>query len=215
MSDDDKYVFKRYWISQIKSGKHNGEYLDIGGSRVYRTNIMATVVSKFISEDNNYSAVVLDDGSATIRAKTWRDDTIKFRGLQNGDLLNIFGSVQYYNDEIYISPLIVSQVRNPNWEIVRKLELFKARGKPDITENESKSLESEEVKKESAKKADGSNTKKVTEWIKKLDAGRGADIAIVIEKTSLTREEVIQAVRTLMDRGDVYEPEPNKLKVLE
>lgn len=204
---DDKYIFKKFWISQLKKGSFADECLNVKNENVYRVNLIATVVSKFISEDNNYSAVVIDDGTSTIRAKAWRDDVAKFKNLEEGDLINIFAGVHSYQDEVYLSPSIIRKVSNPNWELHRLLELLKLRGKPDSSESAGGNKEDSKVKPP--------KNRVFMDLIRKLDTGHGAELNLLVEKSGLTKEQVIEIARTLMDEGDVYEPEPNKLKVLE
>jgi hypothetical protein len=257
MNEQEKFVFKKYWLSQVKSGTYTGDYIDIEGDAVYRVNLIATVVSKFVSEDNNYAALVLDDGSATIRAKAWKDDVFRFSRLEVGDLVNFFGNVREYEGEVYLAPAIITNIRNPNWEIARRLELVKLRGRPKDVLTRAHVVESDlpQTKADAAaakpqaqpakpaaktgaqplsaaqtgsgkpveKKAPAAvpkaeelvSAKQMISLIRALDVGHGADLDLIIEKSGKSREHVIATMRSLMDKGDVYEPEPNKLKVLE
>ncbi|PIO00048.1 hypothetical protein COT72_02670 [archaeon CG10_big_fil_rev_8_21_14_0_10_43_11] len=277
MDEQEKFVFKKYWLSQVKLGTYTGDCLTVEADRVYRVNTIATVVSKFVSDDNNYAAIILDDGSATIRAKAWKEDVNRFSRLDVGDLVNFFGNVREYEGEVYLAPAIITNIRNPNWEVARRLELVKLRGKPkdvlaranvvesDLPQTKADAIatkpavpqqiqEQKQVPGEqtpvSAKEASSAkpveqktpasaqksleepkaeqktpapvpkaeelvSARQLVSVIRSLDAGHGADINLIIEKSGKTRDQVIAIVRNLMDKGDVYEPEPNKLKVLE
>ncbi|MBR9679195.1 MAG: hypothetical protein GON13_02925 [Nanoarchaeota archaeon] len=195
MADDDKYIAKKYWLKDLKSSVWKGECLEVGGDLVFRVNVVASVVQKFISEDGQYVFVVLDDGSETIRSKAWRRDVHKFRDVEIGDIINIFGGLQEYQGEVYLSPIIVRKV-DGNWELLRVLELS----------------DGNLVKKEVVEQ------KKVVDvkvLIKKLDTGKGAGFDELLKVSGLSNAELVSQVRVLMSDGEVYEPEPKRLKVLE
>jgi len=93
-------------------------------------NIVANVVNKFENEDKSYIGITMDDSSAQIRLKTWREDTRILENISIGDIVLIIGKIKKYNEEIYILPEIVKKV-SPNDEILRKLELIKEYGIPE------------------------------------------------------------------------------------
>ncbi len=97
------------------------------GEKVDKVRVMATVVSKFLSNDENYSTLTLDDGTETIRIKGWREDARKMDSFQVGDIVDVIASVREYDGEIYLSPLAMNRVGDPNFEPLRELEIFKLR----------------------------------------------------------------------------------------
>ena len=202
MSEDDKYIAKKYWLKDLKAGEFKGECIDVGGDLVFRANVLATVVQKFVSDDGQYSFIVLDDGSETIRSKAWRRDVSKFKSVEQSDIVELFGGVQEYQGEVYLSPIIVRRVVNPNWELVRVLELNAKSRKPVPAKSEEKKV----VEKTRVD---------LKGLIKKLDAGKGAGFDELLKVSKLPRDVLVQEVRKLMSDGEVYEPEPKRLKVLE
>src|SRR3989344_5836799 len=126
----------KVWISDLINsnyvkmpGEFESNYLEFGDKQVSRINIIATVVNKNESQDKNYVALVLDDGTEQIRIKTWGEDTRLVNNLNIGETILVIGKTKTYNDELYILPEIVKNV-NLNWEVARKLELIKLYGKP-------------------------------------------------------------------------------------
>jgi len=102
-------------------------------------NLLATVVGKFLSEDGNYGAITLDDGSETIRVKAFGPDVQKIKDVEMGMLVRFVGKIKEYNDERYLAPDFVKIVTDPNWIIVQKLELGKA--KPSIVKSEPEEID--------------------------------------------------------------------------
>jgi len=94
------------------------------GENVEKVRVMATVVSKFISNDGNYSTLTLDDGTDTIRVKGWREDARTIDTFEVGDIIDVIASVREYDGEIYLSPLAMTKVEDPNFEPLRELEIF-------------------------------------------------------------------------------------------
>ncbi len=92
--------------------------------RVSRVRILGSVVSKFVSDDKNYSTVTLDDGSDTITVRTFEEERELLEGIDLGDMVDVVGKVKDYQEERYITPESMWKLDDPNWELVRKLELL-------------------------------------------------------------------------------------------
>lgn len=211
---------QKIWIGDIHSGEFqkgegwNPSYVDVDGNKISRVNLLATVVSKFISEDGNYGTITLDDGTETIRVKAFGPDVIKLKDSKIGTIARFVGKVKEYKEEIYLSPEIVRPVEDPNWILVRKLEL----GRPvsgEIKADDVKPSVPEEVAEEVIKEEDTSMQEKILALIQETDVGEGADMDIVIKKSELDISEAKSIIIGLLKAGDVYEPKKGKLKVLE
>ena len=103
------------------------------GEKVSRARILGTIVQTFMAEDGNFGSVTLDDGFDTIRAKTFK--TVKPLDEFNvGDNVDLIGKVREYNGELYVIPEVVTRLQDPNFELLRRLELIKKarelKGKP-------------------------------------------------------------------------------------
>ncbi|AJF62506.1 MAG: hypothetical protein QT11_C0001G0357 [archaeon GW2011_AR20] len=137
MEQISRLVAHKLWLGDLKeenfvqrSGEFESNYIALNNKQVTRVNIVANVVNKFENEDKSYIGITMDDSSAQIRLKTWREDTRILENISIGDIVLIIGKIKKYNEEIYILPEIVKKV-SPNDEILRKLELIKEYGIPE------------------------------------------------------------------------------------
>src|SRR3989344_9190954 len=128
----------KIWIASLinspyvnNPGEFEPNYIKVNGKEISRVNVIATVVNKYISDDGTYVTIIVDDSSSQIRVKSWREDTLLLKNINVGDTILLIARVKNYQNEIYLLPEIIKKV-NPNWELVRKLELLKEYGKPKL-----------------------------------------------------------------------------------
>ena len=113
-------------------------YIEVNGMKISRVRVLATVIDKFVSEDGNYATLTLDDTTDTIRCKIFmnsnfsdnisRQNLIDLEAINNiekGDLIDVIGKIKEYNEERYIQPEIIVKIEDPNFEVLRKLEIEK------------------------------------------------------------------------------------------
>lgn len=98
----------------------NGEDID-------KARLMGTLVQKFISNDQTYCTLTLDDGTETIRIKGWREDVTKLSPFEVGQIVDVIGNIREYDGEVYILPISINEISDPNWEPLRELEIYKLR----------------------------------------------------------------------------------------
>ncbi len=121
--------------------------------QLLRVNIIATIVDTFVRDDGGYATIHLDDGSETIRAKSWSEDVEEMTEFEVGDLVNVIGKVREYEGEIHLVPEVIRKIENSNWELVRELEILEKRKKlleegvePEFEEEEEETgMETEEI----------------------------------------------------------------------
>src|SRR3989338_7810866 len=95
----------KVWIRDLVSGnfvKSSGwdpSYVEVNSKNISRAHIVATVVTKFMSDDGNYGSITLDDGTDTIRIKAFGPDAIKLKNIHVGSLVRFIGKVKEYNEE--------------------------------------------------------------------------------------------------------------------
>lgn len=123
------------WISMLHNGtyvKQLGEYdpnyVEWEGRAIGRVNIIGTIVAKYVADEKTYVAFTIDDGSASIRIKAWKEDALAIEKYKIGELVLVIGKPREYNEELYLSPEVISPILDPNLELVRKLQLFKQYG---------------------------------------------------------------------------------------
>ncbi|MHA1721883.1 MAG: OB-fold nucleic acid binding domain-containing protein [Candidatus Baldrarchaeia archaeon] len=167
-------------------------FITYDGRNVSRVRVLATIVRKFINEDKSYGFLVLDDGTETIRIKAWREDVTLIEKYNEGDIIDVFGKVREFGEEIYIVPEIIVRIDDPNWEILRELEIMYdklERSKSELTEISETT---------------------VLDVVERLDKGEGVHIReLMRELGNPPRENLQKVLRILMSRGEIYENKPN------
>lgn len=84
------------------------------GKEISRVNIMGVIVSQDLRE------IILDDGSENITLRSFEDHDWD---CDIGDNVIIIGKIREYNEERYISPEIIKQIKDKGWIDVRKKEI--------------------------------------------------------------------------------------------
>lgn len=198
----------------IRQEGFNPSYIVINENNVSRINIIATVVSKYLTDDGNYCALTFDDGSETIRAKAFGADVAKIKDVKVGSFARFIGKIKHYNDETYLVPEVIKQDLDPNWLIVDHVEL----GKPEFKEVEerpkAKSAPTEEPEVMEISSNDNPNTK-IVELIKAHDSGDGAPMVDVMKNSKMDEKEAKDIILALLKSGEVFEPKKGILKLLE
>ena len=212
------------------------------GRRLSRVRVLGLIVDKFISPDERYATITLDDSTDTIRCKAFVNTKI-FDGFGEGDLVDVFGKIREYNGEIYIIPEILKR-SDPNFETLRLLELEKIfrRQRKKIKKlrevqkqtsdlNELKTvvkrfmsledaegiLEAQKILENIAEEKVVSSSEikgKILNLIENLDKGKGSDYQEILTKSSLSENDVDFAIQDLLESGVCFEPTPGKIKKL-
>lgn len=212
----------KIWINDLlnnnyvkQAGEWEPNYVEFNGMKVARVNLIASVVFKFKSEDNNYVALTLDDNSGSIRVKVWGEDVKLLDSFEAGDIVLVIGRVREFNNEIYINPEIVKKM-DPNWELVRKLELIKEYGKPEIKiiKQEVKE-EVKEVVEEEVIDISESSRQKIINLIESLSDEHGVKVDDVVKESELDENEAEGIIQDLLKEGEIFQPKANFLKLIE
>jgi len=112
----------------VRGGGSARSYLRMwNGEDVEKARLMGTIVQKFVSNDQNYCAITIDDGTETIRIKGWREDAAAMLPFEVGQIVDVMGYVREYDGEVYLSPISIARITDPNWEPLRELEIYKLR----------------------------------------------------------------------------------------
>jgi len=223
------------WVSDLNNNNYKTEdntgsgYIELNNTKISRVNLIGTIVNHFISEDSNYGSITIDDNSSTIRIKAFREDTNAFKNLKVGDIVLVIGRLRKYNDEIYINHEIIKNLNNPNWELLRKLELLKLYGKPkeekviEITEDNTqeipvkkieapKIIQQQLIEEEMIEDEITENSRQKVLTIIERYNEQGANINDVIKELNLDQKEVELAIQELLKEGEVYESRPGILR---
>lgn len=208
----------KFWIKDITNAtpiSQEGIHLfEIRGKEASRVNIIATVIDKQTNEEKTFSTITLDDGTETIRIKTWREDIKKLEEINIGDPIIVIGKIRFQGNEFFIIPEIIKK-QEPDWLLVRKKELEKECGKPEEKEQQIKSKEEipqaiieEEVVGETTETA----RQRILELIEKET--EGAQINQIIQRSGLKEEEAEKTIDELLKEGEIFQPRTGFLKVI-
>ena len=212
--------------SFIKQEGWQSSYIQTSQGKIYRINLVATVVGK-----DTETAIRVDDGTGTINLRSFSGPL----ECNIGDIVSIICWPRLFEDQLYLVPEILKPTTK-DWFQLRKKELQLLYGQieenqhPNIEkENQktppkeitTKEIKKEEVKEDPAQKEDALLEEEVIEnygdklitLIKELDDGKGADIESVIEKAQMKNVEKL--LENMLLEGEIFELRPGKVKVLE
>ncbi|MHA1648658.1 MAG: OB-fold nucleic acid binding domain-containing protein [Candidatus Helarchaeota archaeon] len=239
MSQNRTRSFKRataikMHINHILTGKYVKDdinhYIETKfGFNISRVRILGTIVGKWMptpntdltSERTPQATLIIDDGTETIRIKAWKDDIKMFEDIQIGDIVDVIGHVRKYESEIYITPEIIRKIEDPNWELVRELEIIEflqrvksgsnlspaAAPSPQVNTTHSEPLSTEPYEKSIFKD-------KILEIIREFDEGSGVSITLLKEHAHMPEIDFQDAITELINEGTIYQPSAGKYKIL-
>lgn len=179
----------------------NPNYIQINGKQVSRINLVATVIDK--QNTGSLATLVLDDSTGVIQAKLFNEDVKKIENINVGDTVLIVGRPRKFNDQKFIT-IEISKKIDSAWAKIRRLELQK--------EFNLFSQQHQEVQE--SKQQFNQYGAKFLELIKENDNGGGADVDKIISSSNLKEGEAQEIITELIKLGEIYEPKPNKIKIL-
>jgi RPA family protein len=211
-------------IADIVNGEYSEGFVKHEGLQVNRARLLGVVVSKFIGPEDKYAFVVIDDGTETIRVRSFEDAVPLIKSVEVGDSVDVIGRIRKYEDEVYIVPEIIKKV-DPNWEVLRKIELLKQEtsgtqvvkevsspGKVALVAEEE--IIEEFIEAPSRPGLTDTPRKQVIRAINDMDKGEGVEISYLMDKIGLDRDTVISILNDLMNEGTIFEPRAGKVKLL-
>lgn len=192
---------------------------------VSRVRVLGTVVSRYVGEDRKYGSITLDDATETILVKTFGEELALLEGIKPGDIVDVVGKVKEYGGERYISPESIWRIRDPNWELVRKLELLmkekRLREKASQVEvppshgipPQGMEAPAVEVVEETAEGEEERDPKEmVLELVERLGDKDGIKYVTLLEESGLAEEKLESVLNELMGEGEIYEPKIGRFK---
>ncbi len=194
---NNQYVEQEGW---------NPNYLQINNRQVSRVNLIAIVIDKQIS--GSLATLVLDDSTGVIQARLFNEDVKKVADISVGDTVLIIGRPRTFNDQKFIT-IEISRKINPVWARIRKIELQKEFDMLAQSNQHNDIKQAQEIKSQL-----NQHNGRFLELIKENDSGNGADIDKVISLSNLKESEAQEIILELIKLGEIYEPRPNKIKIL-
>lgn len=193
------------------------EYIELSELRVSRVRVIATVVSKRINEDKTYAYLTIDDGTETIRIKSWKENVEKIENIMIGDIIELVGRVKEWGEptpERYLTCEIIKKIINPNHWLFHKYELLLTKEKTCKIEEKKETGVSTGVDYE-GKEISASKEQQIIKIIKENDLGKGTNIELIMKLTQLDEVDVKETLKNLIMDGLIYEPTELNYKILE
>jgi RPA family protein len=228
-------LVKGEYIRSI-GGTEPSHLLTPWGQRVTRARVMGTVVDKFVREDQSYAVLRLDDGSGTVSIRAWRDGVPELSRIEVGSTIDIIGRVREFEGEVYLAPELIIPVEDPNWELVRELEIAEFRrealsrgarpgGMPRVALKPAQLSIQLTPPLQAAEPALGEEEpplpevpeeikKRIILAIEKLDRGSGASSSEVSNELNLPQPQVEDALRVLLVEGEIFEPQAGRFRLM-
>ncbi len=218
-----------------KEGMEPSYVVTPGKENISRAKIVGTIVGKFDSDDGNFSSVTIDDATATMRAKLWKEVDL-LKNAKEGQLVSLVGKVREYEGEIYMVPEILTQV-SPDEETLARLEVLrkmKTRVSPTAASAPRQEArppapkaapEAEEAPSTHPEEEDSGNAQPLQTAGSQADVHPRKKVMDIIEEnpdgikySDLARqagipEDVLEnVINELLGEGVCYEPLPGKIK---
>jgi len=215
-----RQVAFRVWLQQVVSGsfvEQSGEwdpnYVLVGDKFVARVNVVATVVDTFIAADKSYATITLDDGSAVMRAKSFKDDVYLIENLNLGDSVLVVARVRKYQDEVYLAPEIVVKQDSFDWELLRKAELLRDVGKFSVVPSRDLFAEVQGPPKVEEVFVDPSVAvrQKIVRYVERMDE---ASMQGIVEASGLPEADAQAVVKELLKEGEFYQSKPGYVRLV-
>ncbi len=220
----------KIWVSDLLNANsvNNGgfSFFKIHEKEVHRVNIVGNVVFKFDTLDKNYGSITVDDGSGSIRLKAWREDTAIFDNVKVGDMVLVIGRPKSFNEEIYVNPELIKVLDDPNWELVRKLELLKEYGSPSKVsekvevvdelsyETPKQQISGDSVVEEVVEDVTETLRQRILTIIESNSDEKGLEMSQLIRISGIDEKQVESTVHDLLSEGEIFEPRKGFLKVV-
>ncbi len=216
----------KVWIAEIvnadyirDAGEWEPNYLDVKGTKVARINILGIITEVFTNLSRDYGTITIEDGSASIAVRAFKEDIRLIAECNIGDAVLIIGRPKQYQNEIYLVPEIVKKLENPAWMKVRKLELTQTRGnvqqKQPITplETTSREVREELIATNSFLQGNEEIRQKILNLLEK-QGELGMDIDMLMQSAALEEETAEKIIEELIKEGEVYMSRPGVLKII-
>jgi len=152
-----------------------------------------------------------------------------------GDLIDVIGRVREYEGEVYLLPEVIARIEDPNWELVREMEVLRERRrlmaegkrprsepKPEVRRLEvelpapgaSPTVETIEDEEEPLPEVPEEVKKKVLLAFDKLDKGEGITPLDIAAELDIPQAEVEDSLRVLIADGEIFEPRVSRFRRL-
>mgnify|MGYP001559413250 CR=1 FL=1 len=206
----------KVWVSDIlrsefkkTEGEWEPNYFLFKDKKISRVNLMGVIISKYLSEDESYCVLELDDSSGVIKLKSWREDVVMIKDFKVGDFVLVIGRPRGFGGEIYLSSEIVRKLDDIKWVQLRNIELEKEYGKPLRIGNRLTN-ENEELKLNNEEMMDNIRQR----ILKLIDNEEEVSYDKITTSFDFNKQEVDEVISVLIKEGEIYQPRPGFLRII-
>ncbi|UCD02844.1 MAG: hypothetical protein JSV63_03615 [Candidatus Aenigmatarchaeota archaeon] len=175
---------------------------------ISRMKIAGTVVGKFTSEDGNFSSVTIDDSTATIRAKLWREIAL-LNDVNMGDIVSLIGKVREYEGEIYVVPEMIRKI-TPDEEALARLDILRGLKGQRQPQPRHAGGHLQQPPPEEPRPEESDLRKNILTVIEQNEDG--IKYGDLIAQVGAPEEGMEAVINELLGEGVCYEPTPGKIK---
>ncbi len=116
--------FEEIAVNQVR-------YFRLPWGSVSKVRVMGIVIDSWRSDDGTFARLEIHDGTGSIQVKAWEEDISRItdpdtgRLYEAGTIIDVMGRIRSWRDTIYLYPLLVSKVKDPNLILLRELEILR------------------------------------------------------------------------------------------
>ncbi len=106
-------------------------YFRLPWGSISKVRVMGIVIDSWKSDDGTFARLEIHDGTGSIQIKAWEDDISRITDpntdklYEVGTIIDVMGRVRSWRDTIYLYPILVSRVNDPNLILLRELEILR------------------------------------------------------------------------------------------
>ncbi len=120
----DEGNFEEIAVNQVR-------YFRLPWGSVSKVRIMGIVIDSWENNDRTFARLEIHDGTGSIQIKAWEEDISRItdpdtnKPYEVGSIVDIIGRIRSWRDTIYLYPILVNKVKDPNLILLRELEILR------------------------------------------------------------------------------------------
>ena len=104
-------------------GKTQPNFIMVRGKKVERVRVMGNILTIYKPVDKNHGSITIKDSTGDIQARAFKGALSQFRGLREGDLVDVVGKPREHDGTRYINVESVTPLNDGDWMPLREKEL--------------------------------------------------------------------------------------------
>ncbi len=116
--------FEEIAVNQVR-------YFRLPWGSVSKVRIIGIVIDSWESNDGTFARLEIHDGTGSIQIKAWEEDISRITDpdtnklYEVGSILDVIGRIRSWRDTIYLYPILINKVEDPNLILLRELEILR------------------------------------------------------------------------------------------